>query len=439
MKTGPKTRQMWERARQTMPLGVNSNFRYWGPDLTFVIKRGEGCYVWDLDENKYIDYRLAWGPVILGHAYPKVVERITEALKNGNVFAMSNEIEIRVAEKLCAMTGTDMVRLTNTGTEATMHAIRFARAYTGRDKILKFEGHYHGFHDYTLFNCQPPIPGIGYRRSPVLVAHGSGTPRVVHHTVECIPFNDFELLERVIRDKWQDLACIIMEPIMGNSPGIFPKPGFLERVRDLCDEYGIILIMDEVKTGFRVAKGGAQELFGVKGDLTCYAKALGNGFPIAAIAGCRKIMGDIDYQKIPHGGTYSGNAVSMAAAEAVLDELEAGALDKVHAHGKKLMEGLREIFRRKGVPALVQGSPGMFGIVFTELEKVTEYREWASSNHHIYSEILLRMMEKGVMPDKDSREPWFSSASHTDKEAGIALEAFEDSLEEVLSYNRLAN
>ena len=150
-------------------------------------------------------------------------------------------------------------------------------------------------------------------------------------------------------------------------------------------------------------------------------------------------MGDIDYQKIPHGGTYSGNAISVAAAEVVLEEFENGALDKVHTHGKKLMEGLTEIFQRNGVPALVQGSPGMFGIVFTELEKVKEYREWASSNHHIYSEILLKMMEKGVMPDMDAREPWFSSASHTDKEAGMALQAFEDSLEEVINAKRLSN
>jgi glutamate-1-semialdehyde 2,1-aminomutase len=432
MKTGPKTRKMWERARQTMPLGVNSNFRYWGDDMTFVIKRGEGAYVWDMDANRYIDYRLAWGPVILGHAYPSVVERVSDVLKDGNVFAMSNEIEIRVAEKICAMTGMDMVRLTNTGTEATMHAIRFARAYTGRDKILKFEGHYHGFQDYTLFNCQPPIPGIGYRRSPVIVPHGSGTPRIISQLVECVPFNDFELLEKVVKDNWQHLACIILEPIMGNSPGLFPKPGYLELIRKLCDEHGIVMIMDEVKTGFRVANGGAQELFGVKGDLATYAKALGNGFPIAAIAGCRKIMGEIDYQKIPHGGTYSGNAVSVAAAEAVLDELEAGILKKVHAHGKKLIAGIREIISRKGIPALVQGSPGMFGIVFTELPKVFEYREWSSSNHGLYSEILLRMMEKGVMPDMDSREPWFISASHSDADAGVALQAFEDALTEVM-------
>ena len=433
MKTGPKTREMWERASRTLPLGVNSNFRYWGEDSTFVIKRGEGAYIWDLDGNRFIDYRLAWGPVILGHAYPKVIERVAGVLKDGNIFAMSNEIEIRVAEKLCAMTGMDMVRLTNTGTEATMHAIRFARAYTGRDKLLKFEGHYHGFHDYTLFNCQPPIPGIGHRRSPILVPHGSGTPRVISQLVECIPFNDFELLEKNVRENWQDLACIILEPIMGNSPGLFPKPGFLERIRELCDEYGIVMILDEVKTGFRVAKGGAQELLGVKGDLVTYAKALGNGFPIAAIAGCRKIMGEIGYQLIPHGGTYSGNAVSAAAAEATLDELEAGALEKVHAHGRQLMEGIREITARKGVPALVQGSPGMFGLVFTDRAEVVEYRDWAESDHHLYSRILLKMMEKGVMTDKDSREPWFSCASHTDADAGIALQAFEDSVAEVMA------
>ncbi len=432
MKSGPKSRAMYKRALKSIPLGVNSNFRHWGDDQTLVVKRGEGAYIWDMDGNRYLDYRNAWGPVILGHAYPSVVANVERALKMGNIFAMTHELEIRVAEQIRELTKVDLVRLTNTGTEATMHAIRFARAYTGREKVLKFEGHYHGFQDYTLFNCQPPIPGAGYRRSPVMVPHGSGIPKVLSQLIDSIPFNDFELLEKKIRENWHDLACIIMEPIMGNSPGIMPKPGYLELIRKLCDECGIVLILDEVKTGFRVAKGGAQELFNVQGDLVTYAKAMGNGFPIAAIGGRKEIMGEIGYQKIPHGGTYTGNAVSTAAAEATLDEIASGALDKVNEHGKKLMAGIKEIIERKGVPALVQGPPAMFGIVFTEKSEIHEYRDWAGSNHHIYSEILDKMMKKGVMPDIDSREPWFSSASHTDEHVGVTLGAFEEALTEVM-------
>lgn len=432
MKSGPKSKAMWERACRSIPLGVNSNFRYWGDDMTLVIKRGEGAYIWDLDDNRFIDYRLAWGPVILGHAYPSVVKAVQKAAAEGNVYAMSNEYEIRVAEKIRELTGVDMVRLTNTGTEATMHAIRIARAYTGRDRILKFEGHYHGFQDYCLFNCQPPVPGVGYRRSPNLIPHGSGIPRILNQLIDIIPFNDEEILEKKIKERWQDLACVIFEPIMGNNPGVMPRPGYLEKIRALCDEHGIVMIMDEVKTGFRVGKGGAQELLGVRSDLVTYAKAMGNGFPIAAIAGKKEIMGEIGYQKIPHGGTYSGNAVAAAASEATLDEIAAGVLDKVADHGEKLKKGIIEILKRKGVPAVVQGPPAMFGIIFTEQEGVYEYRDWARSDHEVYSLILIKMMEKGVMPDKDSREPWFSSASHNDEHLGLALQAFEDSVSEVL-------
>ena len=277
------------------------------------------------------------------------------------------------------------------------------------------------------------MPGIGYRRSPNLIPHGSGIPRILNQLIDIIPYNDEELLVKKVKEKWQDMACIIFEPIMGNSPGIMPRPGYLERMRELCDEYGIVMIMDEVKTGFRVAKGGAQELLGVKGDLMTYAKAMANGFPMAAIGGRKEIMGEIGYQKIPHGGTYSGNAVASAASEATLDEIAGGALDLVAAHGQKLMNGITEILERKGVPAVVQGPPGMFGIIFTEQEGVYEYRDWARSNHEIYSKILLKMMEKGVMPDMDSREPWFSSASHTDEHVGVTLQAFEDSVSEVLA------
>jgi glutamate-1-semialdehyde 2,1-aminomutase len=432
MQSGPKSRAMHKRALQSIPLGVNSNFRHWGDDQTLVVKRGEGAYIWDMDDNRYIDYRNAWGPVILGHAYPSVIANVGNVLKMGNIFAMTHELEIRVAEQIRELTKVDLVRLTNTGTEATMHAIRFARAYTGRDKVLKFEGHYHGFQDYTLFNCQPPIPGVGYRNSPVMIPHGSGIPKVLSQLIYSIPFNDFELVEKKIRESWHDLACIILEPIMGNSPGIMPKPGYLELIRKLCDEYGIVLIFDEVKTGFRVAKGGAQELFNIRGDLITYAKAMGNGFPIAAIGGRKEIMGEIGYQKIPHGGTYSGNAVSAAAATTTLDEIASGALEKVESHGKKLMAGIKEILARRGVPAVVQGPPAMFGIVFTDKQEIHEYREWAASNHHVYNEILSKMMEKGVMPDKDSREPWFCSASHTDEHLGITLGAFEEALMEVI-------
>lgn len=432
MQSGVRSKAMFQRASSVIPCGVNSNFRYWGDDKTLMLKKGKGGYIWDQDENRYIDYRLGFGPVILGHGYKQVTDRIRQALDMGNTFAMTNQYEVSVAEKIHALTGVDMVRLANTGTEATMHAIRIARAYTGRDKILKFEGHYHGFHDYTLWNCYPPIPGAGYRRSPVLVAHGSGIPMKLSELVISVPFNDRELLENRVKENWGDIACIIMEPLMGNTASIMPDGDFLDFVRDLCDKYGIKLIFDEVKTGFRIAKGGAQEYFGINADLVTYAKALGNGFPIAAIGGKRDIMSEIAPGKIPLGGTYTGNAVSVAAADATLDAIKDGALDAVEAHGKKLMEGIKGLLKQYNVPSIVQGPPSMFGIVLTEKDTVSEYRDWAASDHDTYEKIILSLFEKGVMPDKDSREPWFISASHTDEDAALVLQAFEDSLKTVL-------
>ena len=209
-----------------------------------------------------------------------------------------------------------------------------------------------------------------------------------------------------------------------------PKKGYLEMVRSLCDKYGIVMIMDEVKTGFRIAKGGAQEYFNIQSDLVTYAKALGNGFPIAAIAGKQEIMGEIGYQKIAHGGTYCGNVVATAAADAALDEIADGALDKADAHGKLLMEGFRKILKERGIPGVVQGPPSMCGVLLTEKEEIHEFRDWNESDHGTYEKVIMSCIEKGVMPDIDSREPWFTSASHTAEDAAVTLGVFEEALKE---------
>ncbi|MCF8069347.1 MAG: aspartate aminotransferase family protein [Desulfobacterales bacterium] len=432
MESGPKTREMFLRAKKAIPLGVNSNFRYWGDDFTLVVKNAQGGYLYDQDDKKYVDYRLGFGPVILGHNDPDVHERVIEAMQIGNAYAMTHPYEIECAEKIKAMTGVDLVRFANSGTEATMHAIRMARAYTGRDIVLKFEGCYHGFHDYTLWNCQPPIPGCGYRRNPVNVPQCSGIPSRISDLCISIPYNDEEILERKVKDNFGNIACIIVEPLMGNMASTMPKKGYLEFIRKICDEYGIVMIMDEVKTGFRIAKGGAQEYFGVKGDLVTYAKSMANGFPLAAIAGPTKIMGEIAYQQISHGGTYCGNVVATSAACATIDAIEAGALDKVNAHGKKLADGFKKILAEQSVPAIVQGPDSMPGIVFTDKDEVLEFRDWAEGDHGMYEEIISEMRQRGVMPDADSREPFFTCAAHTDEDADFTLNVFEDSLKAVL-------
>jgi glutamate-1-semialdehyde 2,1-aminomutase len=297
---------------------------------------------------------------------------------------------------------------------------------------LKFEGAYHGFHDYAMWNTYPPIPGAGYRRSPVLIPQGSGIPAGLSEYIYSVPFNDRELLEKTIWESWNTIAAVIVEPLLGNQASIMPQEGFLSFIRELCDKYKIVMIMDEVKTGFRIARGGAQEYFDVQADICCYAKCLGNGFPVAAIGGKKEIMNEIAPGKIPHGGTYAGNVIAMAAADAVLDEIEEGALDRVFKHGERLMKGWKEVLGKSGIPHVVQGPPAMPGIVFTEEPLCTEYRHWAAGDHELYERIIQKLFEKGVMPDKDSREPWFISAAHTDEDADYVLNVFDEAVKEAV-------
>ena len=257
-------------------------------------------------------------------------------------------------------------------------------------------------------------------------------PRQVGDLMYSLPFNNKELLAKKLEEKWHEIACVIIEPLLGNQASIMPQDGFLEFVRQQCDENDIVMIMDEVKTGFRIAPGGAQEYFGVKADLVTYAKCLGNGYPVAAIAGKKEIMGEIGPGKIPHGGTYGSNIVAMAAAEAVLDLVEAGELEKANAHGRKLQEGWKKILDPYGVPYVIQGPDSMPGIVFTEEPVCREYRHWALGDHETYHKIIDACMQKGVMPDIDSREPWFISTAHTDEDADFVLDVFERSVKEVL-------
>ncbi|RME07770.1 MAG: aminotransferase class III-fold pyridoxal phosphate-dependent enzyme, partial [Anaerolineae bacterium] len=283
---GPKTHELFAKARQYIPHGVNSNFRYWGDDDTLIIERGQGAYVWDADGKRYIDYRLAFGPIILGHADPRVTQRVQQAIEKGTLFAWTTPLEIQVAERICRMTGVEKVRLTNTGTEATFHALRIARAYTGREKFIKFEGQYHGMIDYFMFGtASSSEKHLGPRDDPRTEPMSLGIPQGIGDYVLNLPFNDFEILEETMAKHGEEIAAIFVEPILGNAAGILPKPGFLEKIRELCDKYGAVLVFDEVKTGFRIANGGAQEYFGIRADLVTYAKSLGNGFPIAAIGG----------------------------------------------------------------------------------------------------------------------------------------------------------
>jgi len=426
---------IYERAKKVFPAGVNSNFRYWGPDYSPMVSKAEGPYIWDADGNQFIDFRLAWGPIILGHSYPTVVERVAEAMKHGTVFAATTEMEVQVAERIVRMVpGMEMLRFANSGTEATMHALRVARAYTNREKFIKFEGQYHGMHDYALFSTASTALGaIGSRRSPIAQQMSSGIPKGIREYVITLPFNDFELAEKLVKERWWELAALMVEPTLGNLAGLEPVPGFLQHLRKLCDEYGIVLIFDEVKTGFRVANGGAQEAFGVRADLATYAKSLGNGFPVAAFGGKRAVMSTIVPGQVSHAGTFSGNTVGMVAADAVLEILEAQPiLETVARRGQRLKSGIDEILSEAGVPHQMTGLPAMQGFLITD-RPIKELRDLKYHDAGFYDSVMVNLMELGVWAEADAREPWFLCYEHSNALIDETLNKFEDALKKTVN------
>jgi glutamate-1-semialdehyde 2,1-aminomutase len=328
------------------------------------------------------------------------------------------------------MCNVDKVRLTNTGTEATMHALRIARAHTGREKFIKFEGQYHGMADYFMFSTASTNPrSLGSKRSPINSPTTSGIPKDITKYVINLPFNDFERLEETINAGWGDIAAVFVEPILGNAAGIMPLPGYLDKLRQLCDKYGIVLVFDEVKTGFRIANGGAQEYFNIQADLVTYAKAMGNGFPVAAIAGKEKVMMTIEPGAMAHGGTYSGNVVGAAAGIATLELLETQpVIETINQRGKALMTGVGEILTEAGIPHTITGVPPMFGIVVgTDLEP-HDFRGYFKGDGELYENIALQLIERGVQPDGDAREPWFLCYSLSEADVDETLNIFNDSV-----------
>lgn len=426
-----KSIALQKRAMQSLPLGVNSNFRYWGDGITPYLKNAKGAYVWDVDDNRYIDYRLAFGPIILGHAYDEVDSLVHTEIDKGTLCAMTSEIEVEVAEKIISMCpAVDMVRFACSGTEATMHALRTARAFTGRDKIIKFEGMYHGFQDYTLFSTYAPADVYGYKNSAIPIPSSSGIPKVLHELILTLPFNNFEVLEHILIQFGYQIAAIITEPCMGNCGAIEPMPGFLEYIRQKCNEFGIVFILDEVKTGFRLGRGGAQEYFNINPDLTTYAKSLGNGYPIAAFGGKREIM-EIIGRGVAQGGTYTNNKSGIAAAHRTLEILQnQPVFDSIHNRGIQLMNGIREILKLLDMPFCINGYPGMFSFAIGR-DKVTNQRDWDMCDSELYLDIVEAAISQGVMPDHDAREPWFISYSHTEEMIAETLDVFEKVVKQV--------
>jgi glutamate-1-semialdehyde 2,1-aminomutase len=427
--------ELYRRALRTLPGGTDSNFRSWGDD-TIYVDRGSGGRVWDMDGNEFIDLRMGYGPVILGHGDARVDDYVNERMRRGVSFSLTSEDEVVAMELLKELTGwIGKARMTVSGTEATMHAMRIARAYTGRSKIVKFEGQYHGVHDYALISVTPNnMSDLGSEDNPVALAWGRGIPEAVSQTVIPARYNEIEVLRRIFERDGDDIAAIIVEPVLGNAQGIMPRPGFHEEMRALTREFGSLLIFDEVKTGFRFARGGAAEFFGVTPDLATYAKAMGNGYPAAAFGGTDEVMSVLP-DKVSHGGTYAGNRIAAAAAVATLKIIrDTDALATVHAVGRAVQGELHEVLNARGLAHVFTGHPSMFGIMFAD-KVPTEYRDWAASDHELYDAVAVGMHARGAMPEPDSREPWFFCEAHAredivDRVASIFADSLDAALEE---------
>ncbi len=426
-----KTNRLQERAMKSIPLGVNSNGRFWGENKTPYFKAGKGAYIWDVDDNRFIDYRLGFGPVILGYAFDEVDEKVIEAIRGGVTPGITSEREVEVAERIIEMCpSVEMVRIVNTGSEATMHSLRVARAYTGREKIIKLEGGYHGTYDYVLYSTYAPPSAYGNRRNPVRVPASSGIPHALDELIIPIPFNDPEALELALKRYGHETAAIITEPMMGNFGLADPLPGYMDLIRSKCDEYGILWILDEVKTGFRVAKGGAQEKYGYRPDLAAYAKSMGNGYPIAAYGGRKEIMSIVG-RGVTQGGTYAGNNIGTAAALATMDIMRGR---DVHGHidrmGTRLQNGLDKIFKQAGISCMISSIPSIFSISFN-LKENKDARDWSRADMGMYRRIAEKAFEMGVLIDEDPREPFCLSYSHTEADIDATLEVFSNAVKEL--------
>ena len=353
----------------------------------------------DLDGNRYIDWMMAYGALPLGHAHPSIVAAVSQAAQTGTLFAAGTEIEVEVAERISSIVpAAERVRFANTGTEAAMAALRLARGYTGRPKFIKFEGHYHGWHDDFLLTAHPhQWQSLGHPRDPIPIAESSGLNRRSLADTIVVPWNDLEAVERALDVHRGQVAAIFTEGVMANMGVIPPRAGYLKGLRQLATDSGSLLVMDETVTGFRVARGGCQEHYGVEADLAVFGKALGAGLPVAALTGKAEIMEALAWGGVLHYGTQNASRVGLAAARASLDLLDEVFFKKLNSLGEKLCTGLSNVFDRRGIPAIVQNLGSMFQIFFTELPRVEDYRQFcAGVDRARYQEFALALFPHGI-------------------------------------------
>jgi glutamate-1-semialdehyde 2,1-aminomutase len=418
-----RSHDLFIQAQQHIPGGVNSPVRAFkgvGGDPIF-FKRAQGAYLFDEDGKKYIDYVASWGPCIAGHAHPQVLAAIAETMRDGLTFGAPTQLEITMADRVCQLVPSmDLVRMVSSGTEATMSAIRLARGYTGHDKIIKFEGCYHGHADSLLVKAGSGALTLGVPTSPGVPAD------LAKHTLT-LQFNDLEQIRDAFAQYPEQIACIIVEPVAGNMNCVPPLPGFLPGLRDLCDRNNSVLIFDEVMTGFRVALGGAQAHYQVKPDLTTLGKVIGGGMPVGAFGGKRVIMEKIaPLGPVYQAGTLSGNPVAMRAGLTTLDLIQQpGFFDKLSAMTQQFMQGLEALAKKTGVPLTTNYVGGMFGIFFTEANKVSNFAQVSACNVERFKLFYHGMLREGIYLAPSAYEAGFVSSAHTQADIEQTLAAAE--------------
>ena len=423
-----KSHRLYKRACELIPGGVNSPvraFRAVGGNPIF-IDRAKGSKIYDVDGNAYIDYVLSWGPLILGHSHPKVVNALKKAAEKGTSYGAPTPLEIELAELVLKVyPSMDKVRMVNSGTEATMSAIRVARGFTGRDKIIKFEGCYHGHADGLLVKAGSGATTFG-------VPDSLGVPKSYAKNTITLPFNDIAALHSVIKNEWKSVACVIIEPVVGNIGCVLPRPGFLESLRKLTKKFGIVLIFDEVMTGFRVAFGGAQAYYGITPDMTCLGKVIGGGLPVGAYGGKKEIMSMVSPEgPVYQAGTLSGNPLAMTAGIETLRILsKENTYTKLESTGALLEEGLVDAARKAGVKTRFYRAGTMFCTYFTNTD-VIDYKTAKTSDTARFSRFFSAIIKKGVYIAPSQFEAGFISLAHTEKDIEQTVKAAYESLVEI--------
>ncbi len=415
-----KSRALFERAQKLMPGGVNSPVRAFKAvgGTPFFVAKGEGCYLWDVDGNRYVDFVCSWGPLILGHAHPEVIAAVKEAVEKGTTYGAPTELEVLLAEKIQqAFPSMEMVRLVNSGTEATMSAIRVARGYTGRKKIVKFEGCYHGHADYLLVKAGSGATTFG-------IPDSAGVPEGMAQDTIVLPYNDVQAFNETMDAMGDEIAAVIVEPIAGNMGVVLPKPEFLKALREQTERYETILIFDEVITGFRVAFGGAQSLYGIRPDMTCLGKIVGGGFPLAAYGGRKEIMQSVaPLGPVYQAGTLSGNPVAVTVGLKTLEILERdNPYSELKSKTRQLTKAIADAAKEFAIPVQINRIASMFTVFFTD-QPVTDYSSAKRSDTQSYARFFHALLECGVYFPPSQFEAAFVSTAHDEGAIAATQEA----------------